>query len=180
MTSFESFPSISRLSRECVVTEKIDGTNAQITITPDDQFLVGSRSRWITPEDDNFGFARWAHEHEAELRVGLGYGSHFGEWWGSGIQRGYGLQKGEKRFSLFNVKRWGDPDVRPACCDVVPVLYRGLFDTTVIDEQLALLSRTGSLAAPGFMKPEGVVVFHNASGQLFKKTLDKNDGHKSA
>ena len=32
-------------------------------------------------------------------------GRHFGEWWGSGIQRGYGLD--EKTFSLFNAYRWG-------------------------------------------------------------------------
>jgi hypothetical protein len=30
------------------------------------------------------------------------------------------------------------------------------------------------------MKPEGIVVYHAASRTLFKKTLDKNDGHKSA
>lgn len=117
-------------------------------------------------------------EHADELRA-LGPGSHFGEWWGSGVQRGYGLTGGEKRFSLFNVSRWTD-DVRPACCSVVPTLLRWTFDTVKVDEVLASLAATGSQASPGFMKPEGVVVFHAASGQLFKKTLDKNDGHKSA
>ena len=84
---FQGFPKLHRLSRDMVVTEKLDGTNAQIYITDDDRFLVGSRKRWIVPEDDNYGFARWAHEHEDELRAGLGYGQHFGEWWGQGIQR---------------------------------------------------------------------------------------------
>jgi hypothetical protein len=79
-----------------------------------------SRSRWITPDDDNFGFAAWVEANRDELLT-LGPGRHFGEWWGSGIQRGYGLPKGEKRFSLFNVSRWGES--RPACCHVVPVLY---------------------------------------------------------
>jgi hypothetical protein len=69
--------------------------------------LAGSRSQYITPERDNHGFARWVQDDADELWA-LGEGRHFGEWWGSGIQRGYGLQKGEKRFSLFNVARWAD------------------------------------------------------------------------
>src|SRR5687767_1693749 len=84
---FTPFPSISRLSRDIVVTEKLDGTNAQIHITQDGRVLAGSRNRWITPEADNFGFARWVAAHEDELRA-LGPGSHYGEWWGQGIQRG--------------------------------------------------------------------------------------------
>lgn len=183
---FKEFASIARLSREMIVTEKIDGTNAQVHITEDGLIFAGSRSRWIWPEMDNFGFAAWVRDHAEELKA-LGPGSHYGEWWGSGIQRGYGLPKGEKRFSLFNVARWADerdrekyPAERPACCGVVPVLAREPFTTARVDELLESLAKYGSLAAPGFLKPEGVVVFHIASGQLFKKTLDKNDGHKSA
>ena len=167
---FKEFPKISRLSREIVVTEKIDGTNASITITEDGQFLTGSRTRWITPTEDNYNFSKWAHEHRDELTVGLGIGTHFGEWWGSGIQRNYGLT--EKRFSLFNVHKWGE--ARPACCGVVPVLWKGIFSTSEIDEVLKRLSELGSIAAPGFMKPEGVVIFHSASGTLFKKTIEKD------
>lgn len=183
---FQEFASISRLSRDMIVTEKIDGTNAQITITEDGRVLAGSRNRWITPEQDNFGFARWVKENEDELRNGFGPGSHYGEWWGSGIQRRYNLT--EKRFSLFNVGRWtsdyniaGEGSTQCAevrCCHVVPVLLRYTFDTGKVDETLFRLSECGSVAAPGFMKPEGVVVFHSKSGMLFKKTLDKNDGHK--
>jgi len=146
-------------------------------VTEDGNVFAGSRTRWITPEEDNYGFARWVKEHEEELRVGLGFGQHFGEWWGSGIQRTYGLK--EKRFSLFNVSRWTD-DVRPECCGVVPTLYTGIFDTLQIDNQLYMLRDEGSKAAPGFMKPEGIVIYHVPSRQLFKKTLDKNDEHKGA
>lgn len=174
--AFTAFPSIPRLMRECIVTEKIDGTNASVWIGEDGTVRAGSRTRWITPTDDNFGFAAWVSAHEAELRDGLGVGHHFGEWFGAGIQRKYGLA--EKRFALFNVSRWGE--ARPACCDVVPVLYRGLFDTSAVHAALADLAANGSRIAPGFMKPEGVVVFHVPSNALFKVTLDKNDGHKSA
>lgn len=198
MIGFSGFPKIVRLSRECIVTEKIDGTNAQVYLpkledmkNPEDYityggkipFHIGSRTRWITPDNDNHGFARWAYDHQEELLM-LGPGHHFGEWWGSGIQRGYGLKKGEKRFSLFNVQRWKSyrswaPDLSPApeCCHVVPVLWRGLFDTIAIDCELARLQVEGSVAAPGFMSPEGIVVWHIAGNVGFKKTLG-NDGHK--
>jgi len=137
---FVAFPKMARLFREVIISEKIDGTNACIKITEDGQFLTGSRSRWITPDDDNFGFSKWAHDRKDEL-MKLGVGTHFGEWWGSGIQRGYGLQKGEKRFSLFNVARWLENDDLPAFCNVVPVLFKGLFATSEVEKSIVLLSR---------------------------------------
>ena len=208
---FEEFPKMARLSRDVIITEKIDGTNAQILIVQslapeegaiahkslgtagDLSMFAGSRTRYITPESDNFGFARWAKEHAEEL-FQLGPGRHFGEWWGQGVQRGYGLT--EKRFSLFNVQRWcnwseepreiptGDPRVTrtqeraPTCCSVVPILFEGLFQTMKVDHMIERLRHEGSLAAPGFMKPEGVVVYHKACGTLFKKTLEKDEQPK--
>lgn len=183
--TFAEFPSIARLSREIVITEKIDGTNAQVHITEDGRLYAGSRTRWITPEADNFGFARWVQEHLAEL-MELGPGSHFGEWWGAGIQRKYGLN--HKRFSLFNVGRWIECESRrtdekqsvvPPCCCVVPVLWRGVFSTQQIDAILNGLEHDGSSAAPGFMQPEGIVIYHEKSRTLFKKTIG-DDGHKGA
>ena len=171
---FQPFPKMARLHREVLVTEKIDGTNAQLLVTEGGEVLAGSRSRWITPQDDNFGFAAWTAKNADELRS-LGPGRHFGEWWGSGIQRRYGLEN--KRFSLFNVARWGSE--RPACCDVVPVLYRGVFDTSEVEACLDQLRTSGSVAAPGFMKPEGVVVFHIAGNVGFKRTLERDEEPKS-
>lgn len=175
MIDFVEFPKMARLSREIIVTEKIDGTNAQVHITDDGEFYVGSRTRWITPEQDNFGFAAWAYANREEL-MQLGPGSHFGEWWGAGIQRRYGLD--HKRWSLFNTARWGGS--RPACCHVVPVLYAGPFDTFEIETVLQKLSFDGSAAAPGFMKPEGVVVYHTAGRVGFKKTIEKDEQPKGA
>ena len=187
---FTQFPKMARLQREVIVTEKIDGSNAQVFITDDGKMRFGSRTRWITTEDDNFGFARWATDHKDEL-MQLGPGRHFGEWWGRGIQRNYGLSY--RRFSLFNVIRWcphgeepkqiptADPrtikmqDVLPACCHLVPILWQGLFSTAEATIQLWELGQTGSKAAPGFMNPEGIVVFHTAGNVGFKMTLD-NDG----
>lgn len=167
---FIEFPKMPRLSREIIVTEKIDGTNAQVHITEDGRIFAGSRTRWITPDADNFGFAAWVHENRSEL-MDLGPGSHFGEWWGAGIQRRY--DQPAKKFSLFNVSRWSES--RPACCDVVPVLYQGNFCTQEIERALEYLRTYGSLAAPGFMRPEGVVVYHIAGRVGFKKTIEKDE-----
>jgi hypothetical protein len=184
-TEFQEFEKIARWSRNIVVTEKIDGTNACIYIGEDGEFLTGSRNRWITPEDDNFGFARWAREHQDEL-LALGPGRHYGEWWGAGIQRRYGLD--EKRFSLFNSGRWhdivdGEPVdgliAAPACCHVVPVLLNGPNDQRAIEAALDSLRTHGSRAAPGFMKPEGIVIYHVASRTLYKKTLEKDEVPKA-
>ena len=192
---FESFPKMARLARDMIVTEKLDGTNAQVCIAEGCTVQAGSRTRWITPADDNYGFAAWVQTHRDELLT-LGPGRHFGEWWGAGIQRGYGLS--EKRFSLFNVQRWAlhgtepksyptlDPrvtrtqDMLPPCCGLVPLLLQGPFRTDAIDHCIDLLRERGSYAAPGFMKPEGIVVFHTAGNVGFKRTLDKDGVPKTA
>jgi hypothetical protein len=176
---FKGFPKITRLNREIVITEKIDGTNAQISITEDGQIFAGSRKRYLTLENDNHGFAAWVHEHQDELRQ-LGPGRHYGEWWGQGINRGYGLK--EKRFSLFNVERWIDDSGQlacPACCHIVPVLrVDTTFNSACVHDTLSMLCEHGSLAAPGFMNPEGIVVCHVKSRHLYKITLENDDKPK--
>lgn len=203
---FEKFDSIPRLNKDAVYTEKIDGTNAAVVIArlgedTDDSFLkdavctvagddgwyavwAQSRKRYITPEDDNFGFAKWVLHNSVWLVEILGVGRHFGEWWGSGIQGGYGLSKGEKRFSLFNVKRWETVLSHEHGHGIVPELYRvpilgvSTFNTGTAQYLIGELRKYGSVASPGFMKPEGVVVFHTASRQLYKAFLENDDIHK--
>jgi hypothetical protein len=197
---FEEFPKIPRLKREVVITEKIDGTNAQIAWVPitSEEHLAevkadlnalhlvygphdgdapmalyaGSRTRWLnaSKEGDNFGFAKWAIQNAIELYK-LGPGRHYGEWYGSGIQRNYGLT--EKRFALFNVGRWTE-ETKPACCRIAPILSRG--ENANPDEALWKLREYGSRIVPGFMKPEGIIVFHSASRQMYKLTLDGDGG----
>lgn len=180
---FTAFQKIPRLTRHCVITEKIDGTNSLVLNPPPGEafvyksgkvvpFLVASRNRWIQPENDNYGFAKWAYDNEAEL-LKLGPGHHFGEWWGAGIQRKYGMK--EKVFSLFNTARWEKSGLPTTVVRLVPILERGDFNTSLVDSALDKLREHGSFAAPGFMQPEGVVIFHAASGRLFKKTLDHDE-----
>lgn len=173
---FEDFPKMARWSRDIIVTEKLDGTNAQICISEAGEFMAGSRSRFITPEDDNYGFARWAAENKDEL-MKLGPGRHFGEWWGKGIQRNYSMPR--KVFSLFNVTRWSRESDRPACCDVVPTIYRGPMFPGVMEKYIRELNASGSIASPGFTDPEGIVLYHVAAGVGFKKTIKKDEAPKS-
>lgn len=201
MPEFVGFPKIARFSRDIIVTEKINGTNAQIAIFDMNEFpdpehpiyeenglalFAGSRTRWIQPGNDNHGFASWVEKNKKEL-LSLGPGRHFGEWWGQGIQNNYGLK--EKRFSLFNVQRWclfgQEPrqisssgkmqEVLPQCCGLVPVLYEGPFAMDAIEACLEYLRSKGSAASPGFMDPEGIVIYHTAGNVAFKKTLKNDD-----
>jgi len=203
MNELVAFKKIPRLNREVVITEKIDGTNAQILISPTNKpdpsalcplpvevhildggitsqiffnIYAGSRSKWITPVNDNHGFAKWVLENVYTLVSTLGIGRFYGEWWGKGIQRGYGLE--EKRFSLFNpdFEFKSDP---MGLVRTVPILYRGNFDSIWVSKALELLKQDGSHAASGYMNPEGVVIYHTASGQNFKVTYENDEGGKN-
>jgi hypothetical protein len=186
---FIPFQKLARLYRDVTITEKIDGTNALIHIStknttsrdPIDPFVVysndqyevrvGSRTQWITPKKDNFGFAQWVVKNVDNLLL-LGPGSHFGEWYGQGIQIGYGMK--ERRFVLFNAGRWNSSNVHH-CIQVVPILFEGVFSEAAINESLDMLRNRGSHLVPGWNNPEGIVIYHEASGKSFKVTLN-NDG----
>ncbi len=187
MVDFTPWPKIPRLSKErkCIITEKIDGTNASIYIDEDSQLIhAGSRKRWLSKENDNFGFYKWAFANASELQK-LGPGHHFGEWYGSGIQRGYGLKNGEKRFSLFNAGRWqqvyqatieGHTDAFPSCCSVVPILAEEIFSDGLVVSRLRNLSLNGSYAVPGYMNPEGIIIYMCNERALYKHTFDHIEG----
>lgn len=170
---FKAFPKIPRLRRELIITEKIDGTNACVVVGEDGQVAAQSRTRFITPDADNFGFAKWVEDHSKELRE-LGPGYHYGEWWGRGIQRGYGLE--DRRFSLFHTYSINH---KPDCVEVVPTIREGAtFEE--LDKILEQLRDNGSYASPGFMEPEGIIVFHTASRHVYKVLLDKDEVPKGA
>lgn len=181
---FKAWPKIVRVEnrRKPVFTEKIDGTNACIVISfeePDVNSVaslltevgllsmwVQSRNRFIKPGDDNFAFANWVVKNSDEL-FKLGEGHHYGEWWGSGIGRTYGLT--ENRFSLFNTKRWGDHNPNtPSCVSVVPTL-----NVATVEEVKQFLAQNGSVAVPGFNRPEGAVMFDLDTETCFKIIMDK-------
>jgi len=185
---FRSWPKIPRLENEVYhITEKIDGTNAAVVIqvghpgafdgTVVDWCVVNdtnycifaqSRTRLITPDEDNFGFAKWVKDNAEQLISDLGVGYHYGEWWGKGINRGYGLE--ERRFSLFNPTKHSD------VCYHVPHLvtvgnHRELHDW--INVECERLVEEGSLASPGYMRPEGLVIYAEKAKTYWKVIVDK-------
>ncbi|MFE5828719.1 RNA ligase family protein [Streptomyces sp. NPDC056508] len=208
---FTPWPKTARLFRDIVITEKLDGTNAGIhvrrmedwetsidypmeactAVVGDARYVLAaqSRNRLITPEHDNYAFARWVHDNAADLAYILGPGLHFGEWWGQGIARKYGMDR--RVFSVFNTARWFAVDEdktsmysraqQSDICDqidVVPVLDEGIFSEERIRGALEELRRGGSFAAPGFMNPEGICIYHTQTRQVMKVTLDANDAGK--
>lgn len=199
---FPKFNKIPRWYKQFTITEKVDGTNGVIQVwgpatvpfgqtgvirvevpilegteTAVRYVAAGSRTRWLDPTAglDNHGFGRWVLEHAPEAAQ-LGVGVHYGEWYGSGINRGYGYMNGEKHFALFNSFRWREH--RPEGFGVVPVLWSGSGDD--IDKgigiSLAELVYNGSVIAPGFKFPEGIVIYSDETKAMWKKYLvnDRN------
>lgn len=185
-----------RLFRKIIITEKIDGTNSSVRVLPANEYspLQGtatvslngeryyvhaqSRNRLIRAGDDNFGFAAWVWDNADALADILGPGTHFGEWWGKGIQRGYDM--GHRDFSLFNTERHAGSygTVGGVCLGSVPVLYEGPYADEHIRAALNDLKKFGSYANPGFDQPEGVCIYHTQSKRTYKVTLDNNDKGK--
>lgn len=192
--TYPAFGKIPRWDKEVVLTEKIDGTNALVAVTgpeddwPEDRSVpprfkfanggyavaAGSRKRWLTPEGDSHGFARWVWDN-ANTLAQLGAGLHYGEWYGKGVNRSYDLD--EKRFMLFNTARWDDSDIRPSHpqIEVATVLARcqavNLSDTlSAVIEDLVV---NGSRHVEGYKRPEGIVIYHTAGNNLYKVVLDK-------
>lgn len=169
---FKAWPKIPRENPFTVtITEKIDGTNACIIIEGGAITGVQSRKRLITPEDDNYGFAGWVAEHGEEL-LSLGDGYHYGEWAGLGIQKNP-HDLASKEFFLFNTFRWNSQNPnRPACCNVVPVLFQGELSPNMIPLILAQLERDATEA----QTPEGIIVYYHAFRAYTKHTLKSPNG----
>lgn len=205
MNLFTPFPKVPRWSKGWSVSEKINGANAQVLIITaaemlkanifategPEQFVLGhdqhrqlymfagSRNRLLhmtTRTGDNFGFAKWVRGHAEDL-FRLGLGCHFGEWYGHGIQKNpYDLPEGERRLALFN-PRWIDQG--PECTEVVPQLGTA-GDALELEGMYGAFKFRGTMvpgAGPNREDPEGIMIYHQGSGQIYKRTYE-NDGGK--
>mgnify|MGYP003653427479 CR=1 FL=1 len=172
-TEFKAWPKIPRASGENItITEKLDGTNACIVIKEGVIVGVQSRKRFITPEDDNYGFALWVSENKDDLLM-LGDGYHYGEWAGLGIQKNPHNMVG-KKFFLFNAFRWNDQNPnRPDCCNVVPVLYQGELTDDCIERVLYKLKECS--IQEGYTA-EGIVIYYNKTKRFEKYTYNYISG----
>jgi hypothetical protein len=179
MVEFKEWPKIPRGSGETItITEKIDGTNACIIVEINAEGVpevigVQSRSRLITPEDDNYGFAGWVERNKEDLALKLGEGYHYGEWAGNGIQKNPHNIEGKKLF-LFNSNRWQDGrQERPIGVECVPVLYEGAFTKDTIN---AAMNTLWEHAKQTGYHPEGIVVWYHKTKRYEKYTFENANG----
>ena len=115
-------------------TVKLHGTNAAVVVEYDengeiDVVIYQSRNNLITPQDDNVGFAAFAAKSllatefdkilsnfDSRRWLANGKWAIYGEWCGSGIQKGTVVNQLEKLFVVFgvlnlNTDRWLEPNV---------------------------------------------------------------------
>jgi hypothetical protein len=204
---FRSWGKTPRLFRDIVITEKIDGSNSaiifeELDVEDSGEFTIAtverdgviyavgaqSKNRLITPgkTTDNYGFAAFVQKNTEALFDLLGVGHHFGEWYGEGIQRRYGdANKGIRTFALFNTAKhkdtfgsFEDEAGRHVLVESVPIIYEGPFSEDVIRKAIQELGMNGSIAVPFHPNPEGIVVYHTQSKQVYKVTRDNNDKGK--
>jgi hypothetical protein len=98
-----------------VATTKSHGTNAAIQILGN-QVVTQSRSRIITSEDDNVGFAAWVNTFSVDVWIKIKSEILkannlsnkdliiYGEWCGKGINAGCAVHQLEKMFVIFAAK----------------------------------------------------------------------------
>lgn len=97
-------------------TVKLHGTNAAVCMN-EKEFWVQSRTRIITPESDNAGFAFFAHTHREtfehmahylSLRHNIDLSKNtisvYGEWAGKGIQKSVAISELARAFYIFGAK----------------------------------------------------------------------------
>jgi hypothetical protein len=94
-------------------TTKIHGTNAGVSLDEDGNVFAMSRSRIITPGNDNAGFAQFVEKNKDWFKDVLDFLFAefkdknvflYGEWCGKGIQKNVAIAEIDKRFILFALK----------------------------------------------------------------------------
>ena len=171
---FQPWPKISRsVLGDCVMSMKMDGTNACVIIEEGKIVGVQSRKRMINvgKDNDNFGFASYVSQNEAKF-LQLGEGRHYGEWAGLGIQKNpHNLEN--KQFFLFDTRRWGEHNPPPEGINVVEVLYQGEYTKSKVDEVMNELKTRSETEG---WKAEGIVVYFPKLSTMEKHTFEYSKG----
>lgn len=192
MGQFKGWGSTPRWHKGLTVTEKINGTNACVLIY-DGQVKAQSRKRMITPDDDNYGFAKWVYDNAGVLMDTLGFGYHYGEWFGPGIQ-GNPLGVESKRFALFHATKYTEDNGyelnKVDGLETVPLLFHGQANWMTIGDILQGLDTWGTNVTgakswideeTGFSHSaaaEGIIVWHKETQQKYKILLEDDAFHK--
>jgi hypothetical protein len=185
--------SIEELNQPIFCSVKIHGTNAAIGINGKEVWAQ-SRSRIITPSDDNMGFARWVEGHKEWLLERYEYAGLtddiliFGEFAGKGIQQKVGVSNLEKFFYIFpnqdfthacfynTQKRFYPHMIVKANLDtdenrLITMNDKFNFLRDEIDQKCPFYELLTGLTGVG----EGFVVYNDANVPLFKV---KGDSHQ--
>jgi hypothetical protein len=191
---FKSWGSTTRENKNKTITEKIDGTNACI-VAQDGKVTAQSRKRIITPDDDNYGFARWVYDNAGALLDTLGYGYHYGEWFGEGIQKNpLGIEG--KRFALFHATKYTEQNgyelSKVDGLETVPLLHHGQCDVWTIPDIMDDLEYKGSKVVGAKRQvvskmhfdyeraadAEGIIIWNNETRTRTKMLLENDAFHK--
>ena len=195
MGQFKGWGSTTRENKNKTITEKLDGTNACIIIY-NGQVQAQSRKRMITPDDDNFGFAKWVYDNAGVLTDTLGYGYHYGEWFGEGIQKNpLGIEG--KRFALFHPTKYSEANGyelnKIGGLETVPLLHHGQCDLYTIVDVMEDLNEYGTkvVGAKREIKElpwgdtyeravdaEGIIIWNNETQTRTKMLLKDDAFHK--
>jgi hypothetical protein len=94
-------------------TPKLHGTNSSVCYNSNGDLWAQSRTKIITPENDNYGFAKFVEDNRNDFLtymdvlsedLGLSSGETlvlYGEWAGKGIQSGVAISELDKFFCIF-------------------------------------------------------------------------------
>ena len=157
----------------CIISMKMNGTNACIIIKDGKVVGVQSRKRMINigKENDNYGFASYVAQNMEKV-LQLGEGRHYGEWAGLGIQKNpHNLES--KTFFLFDTRRWGEHNVPPEGIEVVEILHQGEYSRTIIDDVMNTLKTRSETEG---WKAEGIVVYLPKIKAMEKHTFEYSKG----
>ena len=180
---WRNFPNIFEENEEVVITEKLHGMNCRlgyIIITNElgdrtGEFMCGShemRRREISREGRQSEFWIPLTETMRAMLVELSDGERniivFGEIFGHRIQdMAYGLESNRRDFRLFDIAvdgRYVDHDDKTSVCErfgikMVPVLYRGPYNTTIVEKLTNGPTAMCPMAKAGkFTGREGIVI----------------------
>lgn len=195
MGQFKGWGSTPRWHKGLTITEKIDGTNACVVIY-NGEVKAQSRKRMITPDDDNMGFAKWVYDNAGALMDTLGYGYHYGEWFGPGIQKNpLGVES--KRFALFHATKYTEANGyelnKVGGLETVPLLFHGQGSVETIPNVVDGLAMMGSQVRGAkhvtttnawgeqWTRPadsEGIIIWHKETQQRYKILLKDDAFHK--
>lgn len=158
---FKKFGKLAHLDNIRVrITQKIDGTNAQIVISPEGELLACSKNRVLTEHSDNYNFYKFCMENKQVLIDFLGVGRHYGEWAGPKINSGEGLT--ENTLVLFDYWKYKDQQMPLEQLTHVPILLDQTLDHVLMYDAINTTNRDlqlkGSKLVPGFMDVEGMVL----------------------